>query len=100
MSPAQAYPINHSKQVVCIARAGAFGDGEGKKAAYVPAEKNYRSTTAKTGPPSPAAGKGKRLAWGLTAYAVSKEALPRNQRKAPEMGQLLIEYNINYSMHY
>lgn len=77
VSPAQGYPINHSKQVVCIARtAGAFGAGEGKKAAYVPAEKNYGSTTAETEPPSPAAGKGKRLAWGLHSQRRFQSAPP------------------------
>jgi len=40
----------------------------------------------------------KGLASGTRTYAVCKK--PPNQGKAPETGQLLIEYNINYRVHH
>lgn len=100
MSPVQGYPINHSKQVVCIPRAASFRGREGKCPTYVHREKITEVKRGREIPSSPTAGKGKGSASGIMTYGVSKESFPSNQEKAPEMGQLLIEYNVNYSMHY
>lgn len=100
MSPVQGYPINHSKQVVCKPRAASFRGREEKCRTYVHGEKTTEVKAGRRIPHSPTVGKGKGSASGIMTYSFSKEPLPSNQEKAPEMGQLLIEYNVNYSMHY
>lgn len=100
MSPGPGCPINHSKQVVRIARAASIGDGEGKNPAYVRGEKNYRSKTEKTDASLSHCWKREWIGPGHYNLRCFKRVPPPNEGKPPEMGQLLIEYNINYSMHY